>query len=337
MGKPLPTMSYFKPNIGLPNPVAALHFVCGCFGVGEKELQRTLERVRKFAKNPDEHFPSKFHRMLLVRSRAGDKQWDEALCIIQREALYDHIRRENGKPLFSFAGEIADKLVASLTLLYEKLLPKLDVDGVPTTVAIWILVENVFVPTAYAELVKSWRLGLGSEFRGDTCWYLPLRMRDESLKPIPRVLEHWLRVAGFRTAYGVSKEIGTDRSAVDEWRRGEKVPNLRTLHRLVEKFVSEVSWLDEPNGWQARFTLACAMQNLCERMDDYFKDVNRDSSFALTKMFSKIADNHIVSDEGGLLADTHSFFATRLLQRRLQGEKKWEESVLAVSVTRSAA
>jgi hypothetical protein len=313
-----------QPNhdAGLPNDVAALHFVCRCFGIGEKEMLRTLERVRSFTKDADDHFPRTFHRMLLTRSQKGNKQWDKALLTIQREALYDQIRRQDGKPLFGFAGDFAERLASSMTLLYERLLPKLNVEGIPGPTAIWILLKNIFVPTAYAELVKNWRLGLGGEFRGPTCWYLPLGPKHK--QPVSRVLDCWLRVAGFLTGYRISQEMEKmDRSQVDEWRRGEKVPNPLTLHRVVEKFAGRVSWLDDAEEWKSRFTLACAMQNLSARMDEYFKHICSNSSLELAGMFQKIADEHIVCGETNFLAEAHNFFATRLLQTCIRKEGQW--------------
>src|SRR5205807_7964096 len=119
---------------------------------------------------------------------------------------------------------------------------------------------------------------------GESCWYLPVKSRG----PISRVLDCWLRVAGFRTAYGVSKTLsrrnadtGTSeervhlrweswKKGVGRWLNGECVPSVKRLHELVDAFAEQVSWLDEPNAWKARFTLACAMQNVCDTMDEFF-------------------------------------------------------------------
>jgi hypothetical protein len=251
--------------------------------------------------------------------------------ILRREALYDHIRRSHGKPLFSFAGKVTDKIVFLLPQLYEKALPGLDTNEISPSDSMWALVEHFFAPTVFIELVQDWQRGLGTELRGDTCWYLPVLSHGKKLKPIPRVLDSWLRVAGYRTAYGVSEEMGSPdlRRNVDRWRTGEVVPTLATLHNLVEEFAKAVSWLDEPDNWKARFTLGCAMQKLCDKMDEFFKDIHPESSLALAEMFRRVEQERIVCDDNKVLCGSRTFFAARLLQLRLQREGKWETQVLA--------
>jgi hypothetical protein len=323
-----------KPSLdmsALPSSNVALRFVCHCFDIGEKELSYTLERVRKFTPTADGDFPKKISRTLIARAETQNGPWLDVLQTLRREALYDRIRRDNGKPLFSFTGAVTEKLVFSFPRLYEKLLPDLTLEGISPTNAMWVLVENVFVPTVFIEFIQNWQCGLGTEFRGDACWYLPVLSEGEKLKPVQRVLDSWLRVAGYRTAYGISEEMGTPdlRRNVDRWRTGEVVPTLAALHSLVKQFAKNVRWLDEPDDWKARFTLACAMQKLCNKMDVFFKDVRPDSSFALADMLRRIETERIVSDDHGLLAGRQTFFGTRLLQLRLQHEKKWKTQVLA--------
>lgn len=315
----------------LPNAYAALRFICRCCDIGEKELGYTLGNIRKITPEADKHFPKKISRTLLARAENGNGPWLDALRTLRLEALYDRIRRNNGSSLFSFTGAVTDRLVFSLMRLYEKLLPIFKPDGIPPPDTMWILVENLFAPTVFIELHQDWQRGLGTEFQGDACWYLPVRSEGKNLKPVQRVLDSWLRVIGYRTAYGVSGRIGGPdlRRTVDRWRVGEVVPTVATLHKLVETFAQRVRWLDAPDDWKARFTLACAMQKLCDEMDEFFKDILPDSSRKLTDMFRRIENERIVSDDDKLLAGRQTFFATRLLQLRLQREGKWETQVLS--------
>ena len=87
-----------------------------------------------------------------------------------REALYHRIRRQEkgvGEiPGFAFTYQMAEGIVFSLLHLYEKVLPKLNAEGVPPEEAMWVLVENLFLPTVYLELWRKWRGGLEFEFKG---------------------------------------------------------------------------------------------------------------------------------------------------------------------------
>jgi hypothetical protein len=332
-----------SPASNLPSNFAALRFVCGCFGIGEKELAETLERMRGITKNPNAHFPKQLSREMLARAEKGKGRWQDSLSTIHREALYDRIRRDNGRPLFSFTGKIAEETAFTLLTLYERLIAKLDCKGVPFADVMWLLVENVFMPTVFIKLVEEWRLGLGTEWLGETCWYFPVKSDHGIDKPISRVLDCWLRVAGFRTAYGVSQSLTRgrpDRSVLDEqtekrwktwkksverWRNGKSVQSVHRLHRLVEAFAQNVSWLDDPAGWKARFTLAFAMQNLCEAIDESFESTSKRSSLALAAMLRHIADERIVCDDGKLLVATHTFFVTRLIQKQMRASGEWEK------------
>lgn len=146
------------------------------------------------------------------------------------------------------------------------------------------------------------------------------------MKPVPRILDCWLKVAGFRTAYGVSQDMGTGplRRNVDRWRKGEKVPSLATLHHLVDRFAAKASWLDDSPTWKTRFTLACAMQNLCDTMDVFFEEVCKDSSLKLAGIIKRISEERIVCDDEKFLADPYRFFAARLAQLKLKRDGKWE-------------
>jgi hypothetical protein len=341
-------------NPNLPSNVAALRFVCRCFDIGEKELMETLERMRRITNNPDAHFPKKLSREMLARAVCGKGRWLEALSTIHREALYDQMRRKNGKPLFSFTGKFSQETTFTLLTLYERLLSKLNCSGVPPAQAMWLLVENVFVPTVFIKMVEEWRLGLGTEWLGETCWYLPTKSDRENQKPISRVLDCWLQVAGFRTAYGVSQSLTrgkpgksaldeqtekrwkTWKKSVERWRNGKPVQSVHKLHRLVETFAPNVAWLDEPDGWKARFTLAFAMQNLCDAMDETFESASRQPSLALADLLRRIADERIACDDGKRLAHAHTFFclaadSTPNASERRMGENSRSDSKVSRS------
>lgn len=331
----------------LPRSEAALRFVCGCFDIGDKELRITLERMRQNTPNPDNHFPdpAKLSRTLIARAEPPDGPWHDALQMLRRETLYDRIRRQDGKPLFSFTGAMTENLTFLLLRLYEDILPLLKATNVRTAEAVWALVGNVFAPTAFVLILAEWRYGLGTEFQGETCWFLPVRSRSKTLKPVQRVLDAWLRVAGFRTAYGVSQTLSRRKAdkaqseqtshlwdswkkRVARWLNGQGVPSAGTLHKLVADFSEQVKWLDEPDHWKARFTLACAMQKLCDEMDDYFKRVCSAASMQIAQSFCSIRLEGIVCDDSKVLASERTFFAARLLQLRLQRDGKWETEVI---------
>lgn len=298
----------------IPGDFSALRFVCGCFGIGEKELTATLERMRSNTKNPDSRFPRTISRVMLMRAEKGKGKWLEPLLTIHREALYDRIRRDEGRPLFSFAGKVGEEIITSVLNLYRRLRPRLDLKRVSANDAVWILIEHVIVPTVFVKLAEEWRYGLGTELQGELCWYLPAKADGNIQKPIARVLDCWLRVAGFRTAYGVSQNLGrrgsikaefddqTDKlwkawkKSVERWLNGKPVQSIRSLHRLVESFARNVTWLDDANHWKARFTLAYGMQNLCEAMDARFDAVQKDSSLRLGEMLYSLGEERIACD-----------------------------------------
>ena len=253
------------------------------------------------------------------------------LITLGRESLYDSIRRHDGKPLFSFASAVSERLVFTLLDLYRKLSPHTRFGQTLDREALWILVEYMFAPTAFCILARNWQRGLGTEFQGDLCWYLPTTAADgKKLKPVQRVLDSWLRVAGFRTAYGIGKEMDDPdlRGDVDRWLRGEVVPSLLRLHHLVKRFATRVQWLDDPDNWYARFTLGCAMQSLSNAMDDYFAPLVPNPSLALADTFRRIEKERILRDDDKVLSGDQTFFATRLLQLKLQEDGKWESQVL---------
>jgi len=95
--------------------------------------------------------------------------------MIHREALHERIRMADGKPLFSLIGKIAEEIIFSLLTLYERLLRNFDFKGVSNFEAMWLLIEDVFVPTVFNILIRQWHFGLGTELQGESCWYLPTK------------------------------------------------------------------------------------------------------------------------------------------------------------------
>lgn len=323
-------MKYDTAQDAIPNKVGASWFVCKCFGVGIQELTATLHQLRKTDKKCSEHFPWELSREMISRAKDADGPWRDVLFTLCHRSLYDRIRWQRGKPLFAFTGELTERLVFDLLRLYERVAPQLKTEGVPAAEVLWVLVEHLFLPTVFIELVRDWRQGLGSEFESSRCWYLP---DSNGRKPIPRVLDCWLRSIGYRTAHGVSRRMGDAdgvlRRRIDKWLTGKPVPTLEKLHGLVHQFEEEVRWLDTPDDWKARFTLACAMQNLGDEMDEFFKTLQTESSLRLAEGIRVIEKEGIVTDDNRILAGTNTFFATRLFQRRLKDEKKWESEVAA--------
>ncbi|MDD5141699.1 MAG: hypothetical protein PHY43_15730 [Verrucomicrobiales bacterium] len=294
-------------NQNLPDNVQALFFACDCFNLGEKELGS--------------------RRMKLNRARSGKNiSTDERERIRQR--LYVSVRTAAQTPI-ARCTFVTDDIVTSLIETYERLLPHLKTQGVPSADAMWVLAKHVFVPTAYLIVFKKHDLGLGTEFHGDKCWYVPKTEGRRVIKPIQQVLDCWLRVAGFRTAYGVSKKIDSEslRHKIDNWLSGKVTPSKTDLHSLVAKFADEVSWLDDVDAWKARFTLACAAQNMWNKADEYFTPTQSEK---LAQAFRDLVKT-IRFDDEGVLGETRIFFAARLMQRRLQQDKNWEKVFAAAS------
>jgi hypothetical protein len=230
------------------------------------------------------------------------------------------VRKASQSPICS-AAFVTHEIVTQLLLLYDRLLPHLNAPKLSRDKAMWMLAEHVFVPTAFLIVVKRHRHGLGSEFRGDDCWYLPKRDGHETKNPVQRVLDCWLRVAGYRTAYGISKELndedGVWRRKLGRWLSGTPAP-LADLHRLVDTFARSISWLDEPNEWKGRFTLASAAEGIWDRIDEYFAPFHQSPALYFAEVFRGHAKKPVLEDDGGVLAEPHTFFATRLVEKRLK-------------------
>ena len=131
----------------IPNSIGAAWFACRCFGVGMQELTATLHQLRKTDENRSENFPWEVSREMVSRAKDGEGPWRDVLLTLCRRSLYDRIRCQKGKPLFSFTGELTERLVFDLLRLYERVGPQLRTEGVPPAEVLWVLVEHLFLPT----------------------------------------------------------------------------------------------------------------------------------------------------------------------------------------------
>lgn len=311
MKQPLNTANH------LPDDVQALFVVCDCFGLGEHQLDS--------------------YRMKLNRARSGSNISPEERERI-RQGLFQNVRKAIQTPV-SHATFVTDELATRLLELYAKVRLRLQTHSASNLKVLWLVAERVLVPTAHLIVRRRQHLGLGTEFAGANCWYLPQVDGRQVRKPVQRVLDCWLRVAGLRTDYRVSKEIGTEavRRKVNRWLEGKNQPTLQEFYQLVDEFSGKVKWLDEPNSWKARFTLACAAQRAWDKVDCFFKPVCPAPARQLARMFCDLAGKPVLNDEQGLLTLPDTFFASCLLQSRLEQEGKLEEIIAPARQNRSAS
>lgn len=300
----------------LPDEVQALFFACDCFALGEQQLKE--------------------YRMKLNRARAGTSISSEKRERV-RQNLFQSIRKAIQTPV-SHATFVTDELVTRLLELYTKVSPRLQSHLTSNLDTMWLLAEHVLVPTAHLIIRQRRHLGLGTEFLGESCWYLPEMAGRQVRKPVHRVLDCWLRVAGLRTDYRVSKEMGTEavRRKVNRWLEGRNLPTLGELHNLADSFSAKVSWLDEPDSWKARFTLACAAQRAWDKVDEVFKPLCATPSVKLAQKFRDLASRQIFHDDQGLLVLPDTFFAACLVQARLQKDGSFEKIIAPARKERRA-
>jgi len=333
-----------RPQATLPGLGRTQAFVCSCFGISEKELDATLQRIRTYTPDAERHFPRKWSRVLPVRADAKKSRRREAILTVQREAIYDRIVRERGRPLIASTGFVTEKIVFSLLRLYEKLLPQLHLGRCSKPDVLWILTEHVFLPTVFIHLIKAHRNGLGPEFAGEKCWYFPIKEAAKTVKPVQRILDYWSRTSALFTPYGASirlapvgkteadkltKKRESIKKRFERWRSGENPPTLDDLHRFVEDAGSDVAWLDDPAAWKARFTLALAANSIADAMDKMFSQTRPNVSLSLAGTMGEIATEGIVLDDEMKLADPMVFFAVRLWQFKLQRDGHWQKIISA--------
>jgi len=210
--------------------------------------------------------------MTLSRARRGKDMPEETLKEVEqrlRTCIYQRLRTQ-GAPI-SHPNSVTDTVFSVLINLYERLLPKLQVGGLSEPQVMWVLAESVFVPTVFAVFVENRSHGLGSEFRGSDCWYVPVKGEAA----FQRVLGYWLRAADLHTGYGLSKHLSPAGQPVDQredrikdnlkskfedWTSGRSVPqSLSEVYEYVDQLAQQVAWLDESDAWKARLRLAFAV------------------------------------------------------------------------------
>jgi hypothetical protein len=317
----------------LPTYFAVMRFLCKCFEVELTDFEERLKIVRDRETEPDRYFPMRISREMLCEAEEGRGDWRDGLTVIAREALYARMNWRNDKVLSGFAGHLAERLVSATLRIYQEVGPKLDTAGLSRQTVLWVLVEEIFLPTVYIELALNRQRGIGNEFHGDT-WYLPVKDRFTVVGPVQRVIDYWLRAAEFRNGYDVGKALNAPDSEaiekrVNRWKQGKAVPRIVELHHLVERFRDKVPWSGTAEEWMSRFTLACAVQKLCETMDTYFAPVASDASLGIARRLQNTHELGPAVDDDLALGDPYLFFAAWLLQRRLVKEGRWETEVAA--------
>ena len=217
---------------GLPDSIQALFFVCDCFGLG-------LESFKDRRKDKP--------RLRLSQSKLWRARRNERISPKARERVrWRMVQRLRGRAVFHAVGitsAVADELVTLPLEIFRKIQDHLQPNGTNLVQAMWVLAEHFFLPTTYQIVHRRHRWGLGSELRAGDCWYLPESVKGEVHKPIQRVLDRWLRVAGFKTAYGVTKQLVSNKSGnaglddtrwqnwkknMERWLAGKPVGDLRS-------------------------------------------------------------------------------------------------------------
>lgn len=297
------------------------------------ELKKALKVRRESAKlDRDKHYPRSLTRVMLCRAEVGIGRWGDGLCRVAYEALYDRICRENRKPLAGGTPlRLTERITFSLLDLYEAVLPQLHVDGVSRQEVLWVLVEELFLPTVFIELMKIRQKGAKIMLDLEINSYLPMMEKMERKDPFPRILKFWLNSASFRYADDVGKVTGSDsnRKKVHEWLRGRHIPGPGAISKIVEEFSADAGRFDSSGSWKARLGLAAAVQELSQITDSFFKTRMPASSLQFSKILHAIQEDGVAVDDDLFLANPRTFFAARLLQRRLKREKLWQPKVLA--------
>jgi len=319
----------------LPSYYSALRFACGCFGVEMPQMERMLQIIRQREENPNVYFPERLNRVMLNQAERGIGSWanmdHKPLETVAIEALYDQIRRhKDGKPLFSKSGDVIERLVFALLRLYESVLPRLDTDGVAPQDCMWTLIEHVFAPTVFIHLQLNWQRGLAREFQLEDCWYLPRNVKGQRVKPFPRVLQYLFHAVDCPNSHSLGKTSTNDalRRKADRWLKEGKLPKKDQIHSFVNKFAVNAYWLEEPDDWEPRLIMACAMERLSRHMDKYFQSRKSASSLEFAQLLEQIGREDLKVDDGLELAQAQTFFAALLLQKRLHREGRWETKIM---------
>jgi hypothetical protein len=223
---------------------------------------------------------------------------------------------------------IAECLALDFTRLYSDLLPGLRVGQTPEHTVLNILIREVFLPTLFLELKKAHHDGLGNELSVKGCWYLPLEQRGMREYPFQRVLNAWLNAASCRYAHDIGKVLSdSKRKVVSNWLKGRNAPFGKEISGVVDAFQDDAKRFDAPETWKARLTFAAAMQRLCKEMDEYFSSSDPGYSFKFLGVLGEIEKESIPIDSHEILADRKTFFAARLVYRRMVAVNEWEGKI----------
>jgi len=304
---------------GLPGELQALWFACGCFDVGERNL-------------------ANISRMTLMRAFADEDTAPAATTRMKRVelglrlSLLNRLRCPIGPD--PYTNTVADHITSSLLSVYGRLLPNLDTHDVDPVEAMWLLARQVFVPTIFVAMIECRGLGIGTEFHGKECWYLPATKNGGITKPVQRVLRHWLSASGFSSAYGLGQHLGERgakagkepreaiRRQIERALDGKSIPQLDDLLRYVDRLSPRIRWLDGANAWKSRLTLAYGLQKACERADGFFKTVCDSPSIRLADDFRDLCDSPGFCDDERILMHPQNYFAVRLYTQRLRRQGK---------------
>jgi hypothetical protein len=193
------------------------------------------------------------------------------------------------------------------------------------------LVREVFLPTFFLELKKAQNLNrsLGTELSVKDCWYLP-KGQDY---PFQRVLTTWLNAAGFRNAHDVLKMTDSDsrRKVVHNWLKGDNIPFSEEISSFVDGLHSEAGRFDSAESWKGRLVFAAAMHRFCQQMDKYFSTQESGYSLKLLGMLQDIENDPTPIDSEGNFEERKTYFAARLVYRRLKGTARWQHKITKLS------
>jgi len=269
-------------------------------------------------------------RMRLWRSAEGQtrgleelKQVEAALnnAILGRTRVWD---RAGG----GGANEFTDRMLQHSLRLYPDACAKIRVGASLGPTELRLFITEVLVPTAFAEMCTTRSsvadhplVGLGREFDGPSSWYAP-----EDGKVFRALLDRWLRVMGYRTPCGFSRDSDQLKDEVKRWWKGGLLPRCERLDRLVmaKKYADRVAWLDDAQNWKARLRLARALQFLGKQASEYFGDQGGEPVPSLHEQFTAINAEEVATDPEGWLSDPRIFWAVRLVQRHLKLSGRWD-------------
>lgn len=294
-------------------------------------------------------------RKMLERARKERGIAEKGRAQVEHElwnTLFRRFRTAGEAPI-SGANQFTDELVGDLLRVYGKLRGRFDLDGVNTVSALWELVIHVFVPTVFLRLWLFRDRGLGAEFRLPHAWYLS-DVKNESIKdcrkPVPRVLDYLLRVAGLRTAYGLARSVAAEqglektKKAIQRWLSGKSDPSLEQLLRFIERVAPQLTWLEacpamtpaqkhelrlgESPSWRARLRLAYASQRVLRQADVAFEGLVSCPSVAILTAVRMVGENGALLDDDGVLWHAETFFSAILVRRRLERQGLWMKTVV---------